>query len=97
LPDESSICRPTDQATSTSRVIRKSQEEATHEDPVRAWGRISIITYKQKLKWIITGKNLETAVKTVASSFAYRHVKEHRPGKSVFPTALILAMGGRNG
>lgn len=64
---------------------------------VRAWGRISIIKYKQKLKWIITGKNLQLAVKTAASSFTYRHVKEHRPGKSVFPTALIVAMDGKNG
>jgi hypothetical protein len=44
-----------------------------------------------------TGKNLETVVKTVAISFTHRHDKEHRSEKSLFPTALLVAMSGKNG
>jgi hypothetical protein len=43
------------------------------------------------------GKNLEIVVKTAASSFTHRHVKEHCSEKSLFPTALLVAMSGKNG
>jgi hypothetical protein len=45
----------------------------------------------------ITGKNLEIVVKTVASSFTHRHVKEHCSEKSLFPSALLVARSAKNG
>jgi len=44
-----------------------------------------------------TEKKLEIVVKTVASSFTHRHVKEHCSEKSLFPTALLVAMSGKDG
>jgi hypothetical protein len=42
----------------------------------------------------ITGNNLEIAVKTISGSSTHRHVRKHRPEKSLFPTALLVAMSG---